>query len=412
MSKPIVPNIPPLSSVADPNTRLVLQAIVDQLNVRNGAVGTGEHKFLTAADLTDAISGKNYSLTGSASNAQRTVSRTINGFIAKTIQSLTDQLQQSFLWKKLEERLLWIETPTWFQGKFGAAVESEQLVRQSETTALASHITTAVANINGNLALAREELTATANLAGATASSVTNLQTEVNGVRNSAEEALSISNSIDGQLTGSWSVKFQTGPAGFEYVTGVGLGVTNETGAPSSSFIVKADTFAIGGPSIYVGGVLQPTIVPFQVKTSAWVDGDGLSHPAGVYMSDVMITNANVDNLTVDFAKVTGNLADSGGNWYIGRNGSTSGGEHYKFNSPGGNGMTVDSTGTLIKGAGGATWVYAGGDAGVMGNGASVRVGPGGSNAIWQEADTIQFQCSTVTMDATTKAAFLAALGL
>lgn len=300
MSKPVVPNIPPLSSIADPNTRLVLQAIIDQLNVRNGYVGTGEHKFLTSADLQEAVTGKTYGAGGSSSSPQlRTVRSSINNFIEKTIQSLTDQLQQSYLWKKLEERIAWIETPTWFQGKFGAAVESEKLVRESETQALASQITTAVTNINGNVALVQQELTATSNLAGATAQSVTTLQTEVGGVRDSAQEALTLSRDIDGQLNGSWSVKFQTGPQGFQYVTGVGLGITNETGAPTSSFIVKADNFAIGGPALYVDGVAQPTIVPFQVKTSPWIDGDGITHDPGVYMTDVKIAQATINKLTV-----------------------------------------------------------------------------------------------------------------
>ncbi len=413
MSKPVVPNIPPLSSIADPNTRLVLQAIIDQLNVRNGYVGTGEHKFLTSADLQEAVTGKTYGAGGSSSSPQlRTVRSSINNFIEKTIQSLTDQLQQSYLWKKLEERLQWIETPAWFAGKFGAAIQTETIARESATSALASQITTAVTNINGNLALAQQEITATSNLASATATSVTQLQVQVGETTGIAQEALSISTDVDNQLRGSWSVKFQTGPSGFQYITGVGLGITNETGAPSSAFIVKADTFAIGGPSIYANGVLQPSIVPFQVKTSAWTDTEGTVHPAGVYMKDVMITNANVNNLTVDFADVTGNLSDSGGNWYIGRNGATSGSYYYKFSSPGGNGMTVDSTGTLIKGAGGATYVYAGGDAGIIASGAALNVGPGGSNAIWMSGNSLTFTCSSVSMDATTKAAFLAALGL
>ena len=50
-----VPNIPPLTAIKDPAVKLVLQAIIDQLRVRNGEVGDGSNKFVTPTDVQKAI---------------------------------------------------------------------------------------------------------------------------------------------------------------------------------------------------------------------------------------------------------------------------------------------------------------------------------------------------------------------
>lgn len=49
--------LPPLSSIADPATRLALQAIYNELLLRRGDVGNGQQQFVTKAQLDTAIAG-------------------------------------------------------------------------------------------------------------------------------------------------------------------------------------------------------------------------------------------------------------------------------------------------------------------------------------------------------------------
>ena len=278
MSNPI-PNMPLLSSIEDRNTRVALQSIIDGLRVRNGEVGTGEHRFLTLADLTDGIASAT-STTGAGGTVSSPRSTTPGvKSVGSIIQKLSDAIFQSRLWKHLEERIVWIDTPEWFQGKFGAAIKTETFERQSGESAMAKQLTTAVTNINGNLALAQDEIKATSDLAGATAAKTTTLQTEVAGSRAVAQEAFTLSQSIDGKLTSSWSVKVDANG----YVAGFGFGVDGKAGSYSSDFYVRADRFAVGAPG-------AQKVVPFFVQ-------------GGVSYMDI----AMIRDLSVDTIKVAGN---------------------------------------------------------------------------------------------------------
>lgn len=57
-TRKIIPGIPmaALEAVSDRNARDVLRAIVDGLSVRNNQVGSGDERFITARDLSAAIS--------------------------------------------------------------------------------------------------------------------------------------------------------------------------------------------------------------------------------------------------------------------------------------------------------------------------------------------------------------------
>lgn len=106
------------------------------------------------------------------------------------------------------------------------------------------------------------------------------------------------------QLQGQYTVKIDYNG----YVTGFGLATTAVDGSPTSSFIVRSDSFAIGSPT--GPGVVTPTY-PFIVRTSATTI-NGESVPAGVYISDAFIQNgtittAKIASLTADKI-TTGNL--------------------------------------------------------------------------------------------------------
>lgn len=299
MSKAVIPNLPPISSIKDPDVRVALEQMWNAWRVRNGDVGDGTHKFLTAADLKDALDsttivqmgGGGDDLTGS------TLGKGVNtSWIRPLLSKIDDYIMQSYTWKKLGERIEWIDTPEWFQDKFGAAIKTEQIERQTETAALSASITTAVSNINGNLATAFDEIKATSDLAGATASRVTTLQTQVNGVKASAEEALRLSQTIDGVVKGAWTVKFDVNG----YVAGAGLGIEGKNGTISSNFYVRADRFAVGNPE--APGI--PSKIPFKVFTTNTTLPDGTVVPPGVYIDAAIIADGSINNAKIGNAAI------------------------------------------------------------------------------------------------------------
>lgn len=109
----------------------------------------------------------------------------------------------------------------------------------------------------------------------------------------------------DGQaLQGQYTVKIDLNG----YVSGFGLASTAPVnGTPSSEFIVRADRFSIASPG-------QTTIIPFIVQATPTTI-NGVSVPAGVYMSDAYIrngtiTNAKIGNAAIDDAKIASLSAD------------------------------------------------------------------------------------------------------
>ena len=50
-----IPNFPPLTAIQDPAVRQALQAIIDHLRVRSGEAGDGRQKFITQAELAQAL---------------------------------------------------------------------------------------------------------------------------------------------------------------------------------------------------------------------------------------------------------------------------------------------------------------------------------------------------------------------
>lgn len=104
----------------------------------------------------------------------------------------------------------------------------------------------------------------------------------------------------DGQLGAQYTVKVDLNG----YVSGFGLASTTAGAAPSSSFIVRANSFAVASPS---GPGIAP-IVPFVVNTTAVLE-NGVAVPAGVYMDGAYIRNltaaiARMGNAWIDDAKI------------------------------------------------------------------------------------------------------------
>lgn len=327
-NKAPVPNLPPISGIQDPQVRSYLQALTNAWAVRNGQAGDGTEKFLTVRDLQEGLQmvqqGKGGFLGGSGTSI------TAPGVIASLIQTLSDQIQQSRIWRLLGERIDKIEIPDWFRNKFGAEIKEEQIKRESATSSLASQITTVTAAMAGSVAGVRREVNTVANatnalaeevtqviaqtnqnialvdnrvksvsdLASATASNVSALQTTVNGVSTKAQQALTLSQNIDGQMDGAWSVKFDANG----YVTGAGLGIEGKGGSYSSEFTVRADRFSIGSP---VNPAAQwDADIPFIVTTIP-TTMNGVTYPPGVWLKNAMIADASITSAKIGNAAIT-----------------------------------------------------------------------------------------------------------
>jgi hypothetical protein len=167
----------------------------------------------------------------------------------------------------------------------------------------ASAITTLQSRLNSGGDVANSIATAqsTANTAvsngSANASAITTLQTTVGGNTTSIQQQATSINGINAQVF----TKIDNNG----YVTGYALGSsTGPTGTPTSTFAVRSDQFYIASPS---GPGISPT-VPFITRTTSTTI-NGVSVPAGNYLTDAFIqngtiTNAKIGNAAIDDAKI------------------------------------------------------------------------------------------------------------
>ena len=173
-----------------------------------------------------------------------------------------------------------------------AGVKTQIQTVSNSVSALSQSTSTNFATVNNNLSLIRTDVRAVTDLAGSNASKITTLQTNVAGVKTSAENALKLATTTEGKVNGAWTVKFDANG----YVTGAGLSLEGKGGNFQSSFFVRADRFAIGNPQ-------APNIapkIPFKVFTTTSTLPDGSQVPPGVYMDEAIVY------------KLTGTYIDAG----------------------------------------------------------------------------------------------------
>lgn len=361
--QPVVPAIAALHEVKDPATRSVLSALVDGWHVRNGQTGTGEHKFLTKADIEHLL---NTSLkkrrigTGvpgapgaSASNGESLNEQVVESLIG----DLTADIMNSALWQHLQTRVEFIDRPD--VGLFDrlekteVSLKSEIETRAEQYTAVVSQIDALGARVGDNEtaiitetdlrvnadqalqtwvqtnysttgeteALVQEEISVLSNNYASLASDVTTVQARLNDVDGSGvaiEEQFEALLNTDGLLRGQYTVKIDNNG----YVSGFGLASEANSSEPFSEFYVAADRFAIGNPAVphTPGDPAPATAFPFIVQTTEWEDDNGNTQPAGVYMDSAFVSyawidDANIVSLNVD--KLTGDVNEiRGASWY------------------------------------------------------------------------------------------------
>ena len=168
------------------------------------------------------------------------------------------------------------------------SVEGVNTAQANSITALQSDLSTLTGDLNSEISARATAIsgldtrvTSAEGTIGAISSDLTVLQTSVgNNTSSIATQATSING-----LSAQYTVKIDNNG----HVSGFGLASTPVDGTPFSEFIVRADRFAI------VNAAGSVDIVPFVVQGGQ------------VFMQDVIIGNALIDNLTVS-KLVTGTL--------------------------------------------------------------------------------------------------------
>ena len=331
-----------LNAVQDESTRQVLQALVDGWHVRNGVTGKGDNRFVTVGEL-GTVSGYRM-IGGLKESVQEEVAKKPGitpGELSRVIADLQASIMESALWKDLGQRVNIIEAGG------GAGMTEERTQRTNDDNALITAINTMWATIGDNSALVQRGQSGVTNNAGAVASAWQQVQSTIKdpvtgayissaAVRTDAQTAVNKA----GDLEGKYTIKIDVNG----HVSGFGLASTANNSTPSSRFIVRADQFAVGAPSMpdyvaYVNadsdilaawnaagqpdkrdygynhyvtlgqseGRVVPNaiqeIIPFIVTTTPQTV-NGRVVPPGVYMDSAFIKNGSITNADIGLAQI------------------------------------------------------------------------------------------------------------
>lgn len=363
-------SIPPLSTIKDQDTRRALEALVNGWRVRNGELKPdSDEKFITKGELKKLVEdvnrgyfnkgGEGYDLLPSTGNVVEQV--------RQLLQATTDDILNNQLWVKLGERIPLIDIPSIFLrvdnvetvvrretqaridgdsaivqsveqlgvrvGDNESGLENEIDLRVNSDNALALAVNTVWAVVGNNAGLVQGGEQISANQVGAVATKWNQVQATIRdpitgqyvGTAAVRDEAKAETDKIKGRLTAERTIKVDANG----HVAGIGVIATADmnTGATTSSIIMRADKFAIGG--------VYPSIaVPFKVYTTSTLAPDGVTViPPGVYMDTAMIGNAtigtaqigvaSVDTLRVAGNAITANRFASGSGGSVTAGGST-----------------------------------------------------------------------------------------
>lgn len=318
----VVPGIPlsALDAIKDENVRDVLRALVDAHHVRNGDVGSAGERFVTANEVGLAP-GRTAGMAGGYGNVQSNAGAA-GGIkpseVGRIINQLQAQIIESPLFKELGERINLIDLPGGIISQLGAGLYQELQNRVSSDNVLAAVINTLWGAIGNNQAIVQTGSSITMNQVGAVAANWNQVQVAIRGpngpggvpgpiISSSAiKQAFEASVSATGSVGGKYSLKIDVNG----YVSGFGLINSANNSTPYSEFIVRADTFAIGSPSVprvqNPDGTWQPgptANIPFIVTTTPRTV-NGIYSPPGVYIQNAFIENGTIATAQIGVAQI------------------------------------------------------------------------------------------------------------
>ena len=270
-----IPGIPlgALDAITDENTRQVLQAVVDGLNVRNGFSGSKDNRFITASELDRLTTSGSLNLPAANYQAGTALDP---GEISRALSDLHTQVFESKLFHDLEARVDLIDKPGGIfdrleaaelvlvqetsqriqgdtalsarldvmgtrVGTAEAAISTETTQRVNADNAIQQTITTQYSSVNNNLALLQSQQTTTANNVAAMTTTMTQIQAQVGTNAAAIAQEQQVRAAADGTLYAQWTLRVDVAGR----VSGFGLA----SNANVSDFIVRADRFSIVSPT-------------------------------------------------------------------------------------------------------------------------------------------------------------------
>lgn len=145
----------------------------------------------------------------------------------------------------------------------------------------------------------------------ALAESITTLTAVIGQDSAAVEEIMRSLVELDGKISASWGIKLQANANGVQYVAGVGLDLTNESGVMQSTFAVLADRFAVmhatNGDPVTVfsvqGGtsILNTALIGFASITEAKIANAAISRAK---IQDAAINAAKIQDAAITSAKI------------------------------------------------------------------------------------------------------------
>jgi len=270
-----IPGIPlgALDAITDENTRQVLQAVVDGLNVRNGFSGSKDNRFITASELDRLTTSGSLNLPAANYQAGTALDP---GEISRALSDLHTQVFESKLFHDLEARVDLIDKPGGIfdrleaaelvliqetnqriqgdtalsarldvmgtrVGTAEAAISTETTQRVNADNAIQQTITTQYSSVNNNLALLQSQQTTTANNVAAMTTTMTQIQAQVGTNAAAIAQEQQVRAAADGTLYAQWTLRVDVAGR----VSGFGLASSPTV----SDFIVRADRFSIVSPT-------------------------------------------------------------------------------------------------------------------------------------------------------------------
>jgi hypothetical protein len=331
-----IANVPTLDGIKDPAIRAVLEPLVQGWAVRNGqSPVTDEHRFITKADLNQwTLDGT--LLNGMFKGVSLTTGQTVPGSggtatqqaVTSIVNSAVNEVQNSEFWKFLGRRIEAVALPmTAFKldlGKMQTAQYTETQSRYNMNTAILSSLTQLFAGIPGGPHPIWSMKTNGTELITTSIDSFARDYTDVRSSANGAIAAVQIETqtraSETGNLFGQYSVKVDLNG----FVSGFGLSASANDNTAGSEFYVRADRFAVGGPTStgtrHTGQFLEYTVngrtyrqevlrppgaanIPFIVQSGGF-EYRGRNVDGGVFITNAFIQNGAIGTAQIGVAQI------------------------------------------------------------------------------------------------------------
>lgn len=162
-----------------------------------------------------------------------------------------------------------------------ARVTTIETTTATDKQATAQQLTLLTASVNASQAAVQSEATARSNADGALSTKVDQVQAIANGASAAVQQTSSALSNTNGKLAAIWSVKMELTQNGTAYAAGFGLGLEGGASGTTSSFVIRADTFAVMNTST-------------QNPEAFFAITGGQSFIRAAFIQDGTITNAKI----------------------------------------------------------------------------------------------------------------------